>query len=120
MPQIIKTGGSLLSKSELPRIKLEKNTIEVSINEGRSWSPRCNNSSYGTFHDLLVFGREILATTTRGLYASTNAARSFSPRCVNTSYGDFLNLQTDGTTLLTNTTRRLYYSMNGGRGWMRR
>lgn len=54
MPQIIKTGGSLLSKSELPRIKLEKNTIEVSSNEGRSWSPRCNNSSYGTFHDLLA------------------------------------------------------------------
>lgn len=36
MPQIIKTGGGLLSKSELPRIKLEKNTIEVSIDEGRS------------------------------------------------------------------------------------
>ena len=54
MPQIIKTGGGLLSKSELPRIKREKNTIEVSINEGRSWSPRCNNSSYGTFHDLLA------------------------------------------------------------------
>ena len=54
MPQIIKTGGGLLSKSELPRIKLEKNTIEVSINEGRSWSPRCNNSSYGTFLDLLA------------------------------------------------------------------
>ena len=54
MPQIIKTGGGLLSKRELPRIKLQKNTIEVSTNEGRSWSPRCKNSSYGTFHDLLA------------------------------------------------------------------
>ena len=54
MPQIIKTGGGLLSKGEQPRIKLEKNTIEVSTNEGRSLSQRCNNSSYGTFHDLFA------------------------------------------------------------------
>ncbi len=121
MPQMIKTGGGLFSKGELLRINPSTNTIEVSTNEGRSWSQRCVNSSYGTFRDLLVFGREILAATTRGLYVSTNAARSFSPRCVsNSSYGDFLNLQADGNTLLANTTRGLYYSTNGGRGWMRR
>ena len=74
-----------------------------------------------TFHDLLVFGREILASTTRRLYASTNAARLFTPRCVsNSSYGDFLHLQTDGNTLLANTTHGLYYSTNGGRSWVRR
>ena len=118
MPQIIKTGGGLFSKGELLRINPSNNAIEVSTNEGRSWSPRCTNASYGTFRDLLLVGREILAATSRGLYVSTNAARSFSPRCVNTSYGEFLNLQEDGNTLLANTTKGLYYSTNGGRGWV--
>ena len=121
MPQIIKIGGGLFSKGELLRINPGKNTIEVSTNEGRSWSPRCTNASYSTFRDLLLVGSEILAATSRGLYVSTNSARSFSPRCINTaSYGDFLNLQVDGNTLLANTSRGLYYSTNGGRGWVRR
>lgn len=120
MPQIIKTGGGLFSKEELLRINPSNNAIEVSTNEGRSWSPRCTNASYGTFRDLLLVGREILAATSRGLYVSTNAARSFSPRCVNTSYGDFLNLQDEGNTLLANTSKGLYYSTNGGRSWVRR
>ena len=115
MPQIIKSGGGLFSKGELLRINPSNNTIEVSTNEGRSWSPRCTNTSYGTFRDLLLVGREILAATSRGLYVSTNAARSFSPRCLNSSYGEFLNLQEDGNTLLANTTKGLYYSTNGGR-----
>ena len=120
MPQIIKTGGGLFSKGELLRINPSSNTIEVSTNGGRSWIPRCTNASYGTFRDLLLVGREILAATSRGLYVSTNAARSFSPRCVNTSYGDFLNLQDEGNTLLANTSKGLYYSTNGGRSWVRR
>lgn len=120
MPQIIKTGGGLFSSGELIRINPSNNTIEVSTNGGRSWSPRCTNASYGTFRDLLLVGREILAATSRGLYVSTNAARSFSPRCVNTSYGDFLNLQDEGDTLLANTSKGLYYSTNGGRSWVRR
>ena len=120
MPQIIKTGGGLFSKGELLRINTSNNTIEVSTNGGRSWSPRCTNASYGTFRDLLLVGREILAATSRGLYVSTNAARSFSPRCVNTSYGVFLNLQDEGNTLLANTSKGLYYSTNGGRSWVRR
>lgn len=120
MPQIIKTSGGLFSKGELLRINPSNNSIESSGNGGRSWIPRCTNTSYGTFRDLLPVGREILAVTSRGLYVSTNAARSFSPRCVNTSYGDFLNLQDEGNTLLANTTRGLYYSTNGGRSWVRR
>ena len=120
MPQIIKTGGGLFSKGELLRINPSNNTIESSGNGGRSWIPRCTNASYGTFRDLLLVGREILAATSRGLYVSTNAARSFSPRCVNTSYGDFLNLQEEGNTLLANTSKGLYYSTNGGRSWVRR
>lgn len=122
MPQMIKIGGGLFSKGELLRINPGKNTIEASSNDGRSWSPRCTNSvSYGTFHDLLAYGREILAATSRGIYVSTNSARSFSVRCSNTvSYGDFLNLQADGSTLLANTSKGLYYSKNGGRGWIKR
>lgn len=120
MPQIIKVGGGLFSKGELIRINPSNNTIEVSTNGGRSWSPRCTNTSYGTFRDLLPVGREILAVTSRGLYVSTNSARSFSPRCVNSSYGDFINLQDEGNTLLANTTKGLYYSTNGGRSWVRR
>ena len=121
MPQIIKIGGGLFSKGELIRINPSNNTIEVSTNEGRSWSPRCTNTSYGTFRDLLPVGREILAVTFRGLYVSTNSGRSFSPRCTNTSsYGDFLNLQEEGNTLLANTTKGLYYSTNDGRSWVRR
>ena len=120
MPQIIKTGGGLFSSGELIRINPSNNTIEVSTNEGRSWSPRCTNTSYSTFRDLLLVGREILAATSRGLYVSTNSGRSFSPRCVNSSYGDFINLQDEGNTLLANTTKGLYYSTNGGRSWVRR
>lgn len=120
MPQIIKVGGGLFSKGELIRINPSNNTIEVSTNEGRSWSPRCTNTSYGTFRDLLPVGREILAATSRGLYVSTNSGRSFSPRCVNSSYGEFINLQDEGNTLLANTTKGLYYSTNGGRSWVRR
>ena len=121
MPQIIKTGGGFFSKGELLRINPSNNTIEVSANGGRSWSPRCANASYGTLRDLLLVGREILAVTSRGIYVSTNSVRSFSPRCTNTSsYGDFLNLQEEGNTLLANTIKGLYYSTNGGRGWVRR
>ena len=119
MPQIIKTGGGLFSKGELLRINPSNNTIEVSTNGGRSWSPRCTNASYGTFRDLLLVGSEILATTSRGLYVSTTSGRSFSPRCVNSS-GEFINLQNEGNTLLANTTKGLYYSTNGGRSWVRR
>ena len=120
MPQIIKTGGGLFSSGELIRINPSNNSIESSGNGGRSWIPRCTNTSYGTFRDLLLVGREILAATSRGLYVSTNAARSFSPRCVNTSYGEFINLQDEGSTLLANTSKGLYYSTNGGRSWVRR
>ena len=120
MPQIIHSVGGISSKGELLRINPSNNAIEVSTNEGRSWSPRCNNTSYGTFRDLLLVGREIVAATSRGLYVSTNSARSFSPRCVNNSYGEFINLQDEGNTLLANTTKGLYYSTNGGRSWVRR
>ena len=65
---------------------------------------RCCNGSYGEFQDLLVYGSELLACTSKGLYVSTNEGRSFAPRCTNSSYGNFLNLQEAGTELLANTS----------------
>lgn len=50
MPQIVSVG------KELVRINTQKNSIDYSHNEGRSWVMRCNNSSYGTFRDLLLYG----------------------------------------------------------------
>lgn len=72
MPQMIKIGGGLFSKGELLRINPGKNTIEVSTNGGRSWSPRCANStSYGTFRDL----------PTRPLTETSSAFRSMAASC---------------------------------------
>jgi len=114
MPQLIKIGTELL------RINPAKNTIEYSQNGGRSWTVRYNGSSYGTFRDLLPYGNELLACTSKGLYVSTNQGRSFVVRCNNSSYGEFLNLQDAGTELLANTTKGLYYSRNAGRSWVKR
>ena len=114
MPQIVNLGR------ELVRINPAKNSIEYSQNGGRSWVVRCSNGSYGTFRDLLVYGRELLACTSKGLYVSTNEGRSFVQRCSNGSYGEFLNIQDGGSELLANTTKGLYYSRNGGRSWVRR
>lgn len=114
MPQIVNLGRELL------RINVQKNSVEYSQNGGRSWVTRCSNSSYGIFRDLLVYGNELLACTSKGVYVSTNDGRSFAPRCTNNSYGEFLNLQESGSELLANTTKGLYYSRNGGRSWVRR
>ena len=114
MPQIVNLGR------ELVRINVQKNSVECSQNGGRSWVTRCSNASYGIFRDLFVYGNELLACTSKGVYVSTNDGRSFAPRCTNSSYGEFLNLQESGSELLANTTKGLYYSRNGGRSWVRR
>ena len=114
MPQIVNLGR------ELVRINVQKNSVECSQNGGRSWVTRCSNASYGIFRDLFVYGNELLACTSKGVYVSTNDGRSFAPRCTNNSYGEFLNLQESGSELLANTTKGLYYSRNGGRSWVRR
>ena len=110
MPQIVNLGRELL------RINAQKNSVEYSQNGGRSWVMRCCNGSYGEFRDLLVYGRELLACTSKGLYVSTNEGRSFAPRCTNSSYGDFLNLQDSGTELLANTRDYIIRGMKGVRG----
>ena len=114
MPQLVNLGSALL------RINVQKNSVECSQNGGRSWVTRCNNTSYGTFRDLLDSDAELLDGTSKGVYVSTNEGRSLAPRCTNSSYGEFLNLQESGSELLANTTKGLYYSRNGGRSWVRR
>ena len=77
----------------------------------------CQQHIIRTFRDLIAFGREILAATSRGICVSTNYTHSFSVRCSNTgSYGNSLSLQVDGSILLANPSKGLYYSGNGGRG----
>ena len=114
MPQIVNLGR------ELVRFNTQKNCVEYSQNGGMSWVMRCCNSAYGEFRDFFVYGRDLLACSSKGLYVSTNEGRSFAPRCTNSSCGDFLNLQEAGTGLLANTSKGLYYSRNEGLSWVRR
>ncbi len=67
--------------SELIRIKPSNSQhLEVSKNDGRSWSIRFTGSVCGDFQDLTDNGNEILATTSKGLYVSKNDGRSWVKR----------------------------------------
>ena len=67
---------------EIIRINPDDNEkLQYSTNDGRSWNPRFSGqSSTGQFEDLTDNGREILATTAKGLYYSTNEGRSWNKR----------------------------------------
>ncbi len=58
----------------------QANKIEYSTNDGRSWMTRYSGSSCGDFSDLVDNGKEILGTTSKGLYYSTNDGRSWMKR----------------------------------------
>ena len=66
MPQIINFGREML------RINSANNRIEYSTNDGRNWYSRFNSSNCGIFNDLLPYGKELLAVTSKGVYYSTN------------------------------------------------
>ena len=114
MAQLINYGREML------RINTQKNSIEYSTNEGRSWNSRYTGSSAGIFYDLFPFGSEILACTSKGVYYSTNEGRSWNSRYTGSSAGTFQQLNTDGRNLLATTSKGLYYSNNEGRGWYKR
>lgn len=114
MPEIINNGNELL------RINKSKNIIEYSRTDGRTWILCYNCGAIGTCHDLLRYGNEILACTSKGLYYSRTDGRTWVLRCNGSSYGEFLNLQIMGTELLANTSKGLYYSRNQGLTWVRR
>ena len=64
---------------ELIRISPSNTTkLEYSTNSGRSWSLRYSGgSATGAFSDLTDNGKEILGTTSKGLFYSTNDGRSW-------------------------------------------
>lgn len=66
--------------SELIRINTQKNTIEFSTSDGRIWNTRCSSGLYGIFYDLTENGREILVTTSKGLYFSHDEGRNWNKR----------------------------------------
>jgi hypothetical protein len=114
MGQIINYGNEII------RINTAKNTIEYSVNGGITWPVRCQNPNCGIFSDLLVYGKELLACTSKGVYSSTNGGRVWLARCASSVYGDFVQLHFDGKNLLATTSNGLFYSSNGGRTWIKR
>lgn len=75
MSQMIKRGNELL------RIcPSNKQKIEYSTNDGRSWNIRFFGGNEGDFVDLTDNGKEVLAMTSKGLYYSTNDCRSWNKR----------------------------------------
>lgn len=75
MGQMINRGKEMIRIS--PK---QANKIEYSTNDGRSWMTRYSGSSCGNFSDLVDNGKEILGTTSKGLYYSTNDGRSWMKR----------------------------------------
>lgn len=115
MAQMINYG------SEMLRIDpTNDNRIQYSTNDGRSWNTRCSSSSYGDFKDLVVYGSDIFAIMSKGVYCSTNEGRTWNVRCTSTSYGQFESLMVSGRELIAQTTKGTYVSTNEGRTWSRR
>lgn len=114
MAEIVNCGNELI------RINTEKNIIEYSSNQGRTWFSRCSSSTCGSFRDLLVYGKELLACTSKGIYSSSNEGRTWFARCVNSTCGEFIQLHFDGKNLLATTSKGVYYSNNDGRTWFKR
>lgn len=54
--------------------------LDYSTNDGRNWMPRYTGANSGDFEELTDNGREILATTSKGLYYSTNDGRNWMKR----------------------------------------
>lgn len=107
--------------NELLRISPKNNSrLEYSKNGGTSWNSRCTSSSYGEFIDLLQYGSELLAVTSKGIYYSKNAGISWNSRYTSSSCGTFMSLQDGGGQLLAQTTKGLYYSKNGGISWWKK
>lgn len=65
-------------KNELIRINPTKRTkLEYSRDVGRIWNGRFSNTVCGDFIDLADAGKEILATTSKGLYFSRNGGSTW-------------------------------------------
>ena len=114
MSQMIQRGREII------RINAQRNYIEYSTDGGRSWHSRYTSSFCGTFVDLLDYGRDILACTSKGLYYSSDDGRSWHSRYTSSFCGTFLQLMADGSQILATTSKGLYYSTDAGRSWHRK
>ena len=114
MAQMIQRGR------EIVRINMQKNSIEYSQDGGQNWHNRYMGSSAGTFVDLLDYGSEILACTSKGIYYSNDDGRNWHSRFMGSSAGSFSQLMVDGGKVLATTSKGLFYSTDGGRNWHRR
>lgn len=114
MSQFIEVGR------EIYRINPSKNHIEFSKDGGRNWTSKCTSSSYGTFMDLCLFGTEIYAVTSKGIYFSKDGGRNFTSKCTSSSYGEFQTIMARGSELYAQTSKGLYASKDGGRNWTRK
>lgn len=113
MPRMITYGGEMIRIGE-------RNRIEYAKNGSSSWSSRCSStSSYGEFRDLLPYGSELLAITSKGIYYSKNAGSSWSSRYTGSFCGEFLSF-VEGKELLAATSKGLYCSKNSGSSWSKR
>jgi hypothetical protein len=76
MAQMLNRGNELI------RIDPKNSTkLEYSTNSGRNWYNRYSgNSSVGDFQDLTENGKEILATTSKGLFYTTNEGKNWYKR----------------------------------------
>ena len=76
MAQILNRGKELIRISPQDSRKLD-----CSINDGCTWTGRFyGNASTGSFIDLTDNGKEILATTDKGLFYSINEGRTWNRR----------------------------------------
>ena len=114
MGQIVNFGREII------RINSEKNRIEYSTNGGNSWFSRYSGPAAGEFYSLCVYGNELLACTSKGIYYSKNGGNSWFSRYTGSAAGDFKEITVQGNELLAQTSKGLYYSKNGGSSWHRR
>ena len=76
MAQILNRGKELIRINPKDSRKLD-----CSINDGRTWTGRFyGNASTGRFIGLTDNGKEILATTDKGLFYSINEGRTWNKR----------------------------------------
>ena len=78
------------------------------------------DNSLHRLYDLLLFGNEIFAVTSKGLDVSKNEGRNWSPRYTNSTYGEFESIVANGTELLAITSKGTYASKNEGRNWTKK
>jgi hypothetical protein len=73
MPTMINRGKEMIRICPSNPAKLE-----FSTSSGRSWNPKyCGDRNVGQFIDLMDNGKEILGTTTKGLFFSVSEGRSW-------------------------------------------